>query len=83
MDLVGNTQVVTEIEDLGVGDSIFLEKTGRAYWVEEISRRRVILSDVEGRTNTWVRDTLEEAFAADDWVRQGTPPARFENFEEY
>lgn len=82
MDLVGESHEITGIDELTVGDGIFLEKTGRTYWVEDISRRQVVLSDVDGRTNTWVRETLEEAFAADAWVHQSRPPARIEDPEE-
>lgn len=82
MDLVGESEMITGIDELGVGDGIFLEKTGRTYWVEDISRRQVVLSDVDGRTNTWVRETLEEAFDADAWIRQSQPPERIEDLEE-
>lgn len=82
MDLVAESQLLSGVDELAVGDSIYLEKTGRTYWVEEISRNRVVLSDVEGRTNTWIPDTLEAAFEADAWIRQSGPPAQLTDFEE-
>lgn len=82
MGLVAEGQLITAMDELAVGDSIYLEKTGQTYWVESLSRKQVVLSDVDGRTNTWVPETLEAAFAVDTWVHQGRPPARIEDLEE-
>ena len=73
---LGDSHLIRSTEEIAVGDSIYVERTGRTYWVEHKSRNRVKLATVDGGTDSWVRSTLDEAIQAHTWVRQSRCPGR-------
>lgn len=63
-------QVIASATDLAVGEGIYSEKSETPYWVVEKTRTQVVLENADGQKCTWLRETLDESFAAHRWVRQ-------------
>lgn len=76
LDCSNSDRIVTSVDEIGIGDCLYVERTGRTHWVVDMSPERVLLEDIDGKEIPWVPDTLEKAFNAHPWIRQTESFAR-------
>lgn len=76
------TTEINSVDDINVGDCLYQEERGKTYWVKDISDDTVVLTDVGDSGESWIKDTLDQAFAAREWVRQTPGVPQIERDEE-